>query len=63
MVTADKFKKVFAAKLLATGDMDEAFQKAIWIAFNEGILEGFTVTNQDVVKPKVEAILKKAYGE
>lgn len=63
MVTADKFKKVFTDKLLATGDMDEAFKKATWIAFNEGILEGFTVKDQEAMKPKVEAILKKAYGE
>lgn len=63
MVTTDKFKKVFADKLQATGDMDKAFKKAVWIAFNEGILEGLTINNSEAAKAKVSVILKKAYVE
>lgn len=61
MNTADEFKKIFNDKLISSGDMDKAFNKAIWIAYNEGLLEGLSDTreNKERVIDEVLKVLKR----
>lgn len=40
MNTLTDFKEVFVEKLKSTGSFEEAFAKAIWIAYNQGLLDG-----------------------
>ena len=37
MLDIDILRKVFAEKLLKTGDLDKAFIKAVWVAYKQGI--------------------------
>ena len=63
MTTTDQFKTVFANKLTATMDFDAAFKKAIWIAYNEGLLAGLSDTRQEKTKliQDVSTILQRGY--
>lgn len=59
MHTADKYKKIFAQKLVDTVDFDKAFNKAVWIAYNDGLLDGLSDVRIDktCVIAEVEKIL------
>lgn len=37
MMNVETCREAFAEKLKATGDMDAAFVKAVWVAFKAGI--------------------------
>lgn len=60
MHTADQYKEVFAKKLLETGDVDKAFNKAVWIAFNDGLRDGLMDNRAD--KTQILAEVEKILG-
>ena len=37
MIDAATLKKIFTEKLNATGSLDQAFLKAVWVAYMQGI--------------------------
>lgn len=55
MVDVKELKTVFNDKLARTGSFDEAFTKAVWIAFNKGIEEERNRITE-VIKTNTEAI-------
>ena len=63
MYTTDQAVKVFIDKLTKTGSFDEAIGKVVWIAFNEGLLEGAQSDNKDNLVAMTREILRKGYGE
>lgn len=40
MITTETLKKIFNEKLDKTGSMDQAFTKAVWVAYNAGLADG-----------------------
>ena len=36
MITTDELLRIYAEKLLKTGSSDDAFKKAVWVAYKEG---------------------------
>ena len=36
MITTDELLVIFAEKLVKTGDFNQAFKKATWVAYKEG---------------------------
>lgn len=62
MKTLTDFRDVLAEKLLRTNSLDEAFSKAVWMAYNEGLLAGLTTENPENIVVKTAEILKKGYG-
>lgn len=50
MNTLKQYKEVFIEKLKSSGDFDDAFGKAIWIAYNQGLHDGLTDTRADKTK-------------
>lgn len=39
MINIEELKKVFNEKLAATGSLDAAFTKAVWVAYLKGLEE------------------------
>lgn len=60
MHTADRYKEIFAEKLTATADFDKAFNKAVWIAYNDGLLDGLSDVRVDKTRviAEVEKVLR-----
>lgn len=50
MMTLEQCKEIFIEKLKSTGDMDAAFGKAIWIAYNRGLIDGMNDARSDKTK-------------
>jgi hypothetical protein len=63
MNTVDQFRRVFAEKLQHTSNMDEAFAKAVWVAYTEGLLEGLTTKHPEHIITAVEKVLSDAYTD
>jgi len=63
MITADRIVAVYTEKLLSTGSMQEAFLKAIWVTYNEGMLEGMSITDgqKEACIAEIKKILETAY--
>lgn len=40
MINTDQLKQLFQEKLAATGSMDAAFTKAVWVAYTAGFDDG-----------------------
>lgn len=40
MISVDELKKQFYEKLASSGSLDQAFTKAVWIAYKKGIEDG-----------------------
>lgn len=58
-----QFRAVFAAKLSQSNNFDEAFGKAIWMAYNEGLLAGLKDTREDKSRAvqDVSKVLERGY--
>jgi hypothetical protein len=39
MIDMKTIQQVFTAKLTATGSLDAALQKAVWVAYKQGVLD------------------------
>lgn len=61
MKTVQTFSKVFEEKLHRTGDIGEAFKKAIWIAFMEGVWEGMNANVSDSMRAETKSVLREGY--
>jgi len=46
MINVEELKAIFNAKLAKTGSLDEAFLKAVWVAFQQGMSDA----NKEKVK-------------
>lgn len=62
MITTSQIYQVFNSKLAKTNSFDEAFNKAIWVAYTEGVLDGLTTTNPENIIDKTKATLEKSYA-
>jgi hypothetical protein len=40
MINTDQLKQLFQEKLAATGSLDDAFTKAVWVAYSAGFDDG-----------------------
>lgn len=40
MINTDQLKQLFQEKLAATGSLDAAFTKAVWVAYTSGFDDG-----------------------
>jgi hypothetical protein len=40
MITTDELTEIFHKKLAETGSLDQAFKKAVWVAYQRGLAEG-----------------------
>jgi hypothetical protein len=40
MINTEQLKQLFQEKLAATGSMDAAFTKAVWVAYTSGFEDG-----------------------
>jgi hypothetical protein len=40
MIQTEQLKQIFQDKLAATGSMDAAFTKAVWVAYKAGLDDG-----------------------
>ena len=64
MTELQTFRQVFADKIAAGGNFDEAFGKAIWMAYNEGVLAGLSDTREDKSNTVtgVQEVLQQGYN-
>lgn len=63
MVTIETLMGVFTSKLKETGSLDDATRKTVWIAYNEGLLEGMTSEPSEAGIAEIRQILKGAYDK
>ena len=40
MLDVNELKKIFSVKLMNTASIDEAFTKAVWVAYKKGVEDG-----------------------
>lgn len=46
MIDVQKLREVFAEKLNKTGNLDDAFIKAVWVAYQQGVDDRKVTTNE-----------------
>jgi hypothetical protein len=50
MIDVQQLRKVFQDKLAKTGDLDDAFIKAVWVAYQQGLADAGIVKITTVEK-------------
>ena len=60
MITTQQMLKIFSLKLDASGSFDDAFTKAIWVAYLHGLSEGAASTNPSRLIVDADELIKKA---
>jgi hypothetical protein len=62
MIDVQQLKEVFQDKLVKTGDMDDAFIKAVWVAYQQGLADAGKSYNNGEKKCKVkqDLLLRRA---
>lgn len=63
MTELQTFRQVFANKISEGANFDEAFGKAIWMAYNEGLLAGLQDAREDKAHAVegVQEVLQRGY--
>lgn len=58
MLDTNTLKPIFAAKLAATGSLDEAFLKCVWLAYKAGIRDATvdTAHSGQIIEPFIESV-------
>lgn len=60
MIDIEKILKVIAEKLISSKNMQEAIGKGVWVAYNEGLLEGLKGQSLEKSAP-IKRDLKRSY--
>jgi hypothetical protein len=47
MIDVQQLREVFQDKLAKTGDLDDAFIKAVWVAYQRGLEDALGVLNKE----------------